>query len=45
MGAYLVIAGLALLGAILTQILVPETGKISLEALTEGPDVLAEAVA
>jgi MFS family permease len=45
MGAYLVIAGLALLGAILTQVLVPETGKISLEALTEGPDVLAEAVA
>jgi hypothetical protein len=45
MGAYLVIAGLALLGAILTQALVPETGKISLEALTEGPDVLAEAVA
>jgi MFS family permease len=36
MGAYLVIAALALLGAILTQLLVPETGRISLEALTEG---------
>ena len=36
-GAYWVIAGLALLGAVLTQILVPETGRISLEAITEAP--------
>lgn len=34
-GAYWVIAGLALCGAILTQLLVPETGRISLEAITE----------
>ncbi len=33
--SYWVLAGLALLGAILTQILVPETGRISLETLTE----------
>jgi hypothetical protein len=31
-----VIAGLALLGAILTQVLVPETGRLSLETITEG---------
>ena len=36
MGAYLVIAALALMGAILTWVLVPETGRISLEAITEG---------
>ncbi len=35
-GAYFIIAGLAILGAILTQVLVPETGRISLEAITEG---------
>ncbi|MFI4974124.1 MAG: MFS transporter [Caulobacterales bacterium] len=34
-GAYWVIAGLAVLGALFTVILVPETGRISLEALTE----------
>jgi MFS family permease len=34
--AYWVIAALAVLGAVLTQVLVPETGSISLEALTEG---------
>ncbi len=34
-GAYGVIAGLALLGAVLTQTLVPETGRIPLEAITE----------
>ena len=34
-GAYFVIAGLAVLGAILTQVLVPETGRIALEAITE----------
>jgi MFS family permease len=34
-GAYWVIAALALAGAILTQLLVPETGRISLEAITE----------
>ncbi|HEY2482108.1 MAG TPA: MFS transporter [Caulobacteraceae bacterium] len=34
-GAYWVIAALAALGAILTQTLVPETGRISLEAITE----------
>jgi MFS family permease len=34
-GAYWVIAGLALCGAVLTQLLVPETGRISLEAITE----------
>jgi len=37
-GAYWVIAGLAVLGAFLTQILVPETGRITLEAITETPD-------
>jgi len=36
-GAYWVIAALAVLGAVLTQVLVPETGRISLEALTEAP--------
>lgn len=36
-GAYWVIAALAVLGAILTQTLVPETGRISLETLTEAP--------
>ncbi|HYM18203.1 MAG TPA: MFS transporter [Micropepsaceae bacterium] len=34
--AYFVIAALAVLGAILTQVLVPETGRIPLEAITEG---------
>ena len=34
-GAYWVMTGLALLGAVLTQALVPETGRKSLEALTE----------
>jgi MFS family permease len=34
-GAYWVIAGLAVLGAVLTQMLVPETGRIPLEAITE----------
>ncbi len=34
-GAYWVVAGLAVLGAILTWLLVPETGRISLEAITE----------
>ena len=33
-GAYWVMAGLAVLGAVLTQILVPETGRISLEAIS-----------
>jgi MFS family permease len=33
--AYWIIAGLALLGAVLTQVLVPETGRLSLEAITE----------
>jgi MFS family permease len=35
-GAYWVIAALAVLGAVLTQVLVPETGRVSLEALSEG---------
>jgi MFS family permease len=34
-GAYWVIAALAVCGAILTQLLVPETGRISLEGITE----------
>ncbi|HZK99566.1 MAG TPA: MFS transporter [Caulobacteraceae bacterium] len=34
-GAYWVVAGLAVLGAVLTWRLVPETGRISLEAITE----------
>ena len=34
-GAYWIIACLALVGALLTQVLVPETGRISLEAITE----------
>ncbi len=34
-GAYWVIAALALAGAILTHYLVPETGRLSLEAITE----------
>lgn len=33
--AYWVIAGIAVLGAVLTQVLVPETGRISLEAISE----------
>jgi MFS family permease len=36
-GAYWVIAALALVGAVLSWALVPETGRISLEALTEDP--------
>jgi MFS family permease len=36
-GAYWIIAALAVLGAVLTQVLTPETGRISLEALTEAP--------
>jgi MFS family permease len=35
-GAYWAIVAVSVLGAILTQVLVPETGKISLEAITEG---------
>lgn len=34
-GAYWVIAGLAVLGAVLTQMLVPETRRLPLEAITE----------
>ena len=34
-GAYWVIAAIAVAGAVLTQVLVPETGRISLEAITE----------
>lgn len=34
-GAYWVIAALALCGAVLTQVLVPETSRISLESITE----------
>ncbi len=34
-GAYWIMAGLAVLGAVLTQMLVPETGRITLEAITE----------
>jgi MFS family permease len=34
-GAYWVMAALAVLGAVLTQTLVPETGRIPLEAITE----------
>jgi MFS family permease len=34
-GAYWVMAGLAVLGAVLTQVLIPETGRITLEAITE----------
>jgi MFS family permease len=34
-GAYWVIAALGLVGAVLTQILVPETGRLSLESITE----------
>ena len=34
-GAYWVVVGLAVLGAVFTWMLVPETGRISLEALTE----------
>ncbi len=37
-GAYYVIAGIAVAGAVLTTILVPETGRISLEALSEDGD-------
>jgi hypothetical protein len=29
------VVGLALLGALLTQVLIPETGRVSLEAITE----------
>jgi MFS family permease len=35
--AYWVVAALAVLGALFTWLLVPETGRISLEALTEEP--------
>jgi putative MFS transporter len=42
-GAYYVIAGLAVAGAICTWLLVPETGRISLEAITN--DGAAEPVA
>jgi MFS family permease len=35
-GAYWVVCGLAVLGAAFTYLLVPETGRISLEAITEG---------
>ncbi len=35
-GAYWLLAGLSALGAVLTVVLVPETGRMSLEALTEG---------
>ena len=34
-GAYWLMAGLAVLGAVLTQMLVPETGRIALEGITE----------
>ena len=34
--AYWVVCGLAVLGAVLTYLLVPETGRVSLEAITEG---------
>ena len=34
-GAYWVVAGLAVLGAVFTWLLVPETGRLSLEAITE----------
>ena len=34
-GAYWVVAGLSVLGAIFTFLLVPETGRISLEMITE----------
>ncbi len=34
-GAFLILAGLALLGAILTQFLIPETSQVSLEDLTD----------
>jgi hypothetical protein len=34
-GAYWVITGLSVIGAVLTQLLVPETGRITLEAITE----------
>jgi MFS family permease len=36
-GAYWVVVGLAVLGAVFTWLLVPETGRISLEAITEAP--------
>jgi MFS family permease len=36
-GTYWVICALAVLGAVLTWLLVPETGRISLEAITESP--------
>jgi MFS family permease len=36
--AYWVVAGLALLGAVLTVLLVPETGRISLETITAAAD-------
>lgn len=36
-GPFWMMAGLSVLGAILTQVLVPETGRISLETLTEAP--------
>ena len=34
-GAFLILAGLALLGAILTHLLIPETSQVSLEDLTD----------
>ncbi len=34
--AYWVVAGLAVLGAVFTFLLVPETGRVSLEAITKG---------
>lgn len=37
-GAYFVIAALAALGAVLTWTLVPETGRLSLETITEDDD-------
>ncbi len=37
-GAYYVIAAIAVIGAILTLVLVPETGRVSLETLTEGAE-------
>ncbi|HWA22169.1 MAG TPA: MFS transporter [Caulobacterales bacterium] len=34
-GAYWVVAALAVLGAVLTWLLVPETSRVSLEVITE----------
>ena len=46
-GAYWVVAGIAVLGAVLTWVLIPETGRIALEAITEDktPPVVAPATA